>query len=167
MEPIFSNACTQTKQNLLEMTRAVMPGWYKLYCRIFTVIFIIFAAVTAYMGQYVFALIFIVLAVLLFIIYGKKTSSAAMKIWKKNFDLYGKDTETRIFFYEDTIVGKNLQTGSAVKTEYDKIEKIIETPSLYVLVFSKNIAILADKNGFISGGGDFADFIRKKCVNAR
>ena len=168
MEPIFSNACSQTKGNLLEMIKATVPAWYKLYCRIFAVVFVIIAAAVAIKGQYIFTVIFLVLAVIILAIYNRKVSSAAEKLWKKNQDQYGKDVETRIFFYEDSIVGKNLQAGNAVRTEYEKIEKIVETPSLYVLVFCKNIAILVDKKGFISdNGADFASFIRKKCVNAK
>lgn len=168
MEPIFSNACSQTKENLLEMIKATVPAWYKLYCRIFAVLFVVMAAVSIYMKQYIFTYIFFALAVIILAIYNKKISSAAQKTWQKNFDQYKKDVETRIFFYEDSIVGKNLQTGNAVRTEYEKIEKIVETPSLYVLVFLKNIAILVDKNGFISdNGADFAEFIKKKCVNAK
>ena len=119
-------------------------------------------------NQYIFTYIFFALAVIILAIYKKKISSAAKKTWQKNFDQYKKDVETRIFFYEDSIVGKNLQTGNAVRTEYEKIEIIVETPSLYVLVFLKNIAILVDKKGFISdNGADFAEFIKKKCVNAK
>ena len=168
MEPIFSNACSQTKENLLEMIKATVPAWYKLYCRIFAVLFVVMAAVLVFIEQYLFAVIFLVLAAAILAVYNRKISSAAQKTWQKNFDQYGKDVETRIFFYEDSIVGKNLQTGNAVRTEYEKIEKIVETPSLYVLVFLKNIAILVDKNGFISdNGADFAEFIKKKCVNAK
>lgn len=168
MEPIFSNACSQTKENLLEMIKATVPAWYKLYCRIFAVLFVVMAAVLVFIEQYLFAVIFLVLAAAILAVYNRKISSAAQKTWQKNFDQYGKDVETRIFFYKDSIVGKNLQTGNAVRTEYEKIEKIVETPSLYVLVFLKNIAILVDKNGFISdNGADFAEFIKKKCVNAK
>ena len=168
MEPIFSNACSQTKENLLEMIKATVPAWYKLYCRIFAVLFVVMAAVLVFIEQYLFAVIFLVLAAAILAVYNRKISSAAQKTWQKNFDQYKKDVETRIFFYEDSIVGKNLQTGNTVRTEYEKIEKIVETPSLYVLVFLKNIAILVDKNGFISdNGADFAEFIKKKCVNAK
>ena len=168
MEPIFSNACSQTKENLLEMIKATVPAWYKLYCRIFAVLFVVMAAVLVFIEQYLFAVIFLVLAAAILAVYNRKISSAAQKTWQKNFDQYKKDVETRIFFYEDSIVGKNLQTGNAVRTEYEKIEKIVETPSLYVLVFLKNIAILVDKNGFISdNGADFAEFIKKKCVTAK
>ena len=168
MEPIFSNACSQTKENLLEMIKATVPAWYKLYCRIFAVLFVVMAAVLVFIEQYLFAVIFLVLAPAILAVYNRKISSAAHKTWQKNFDQYKKDVETRIFFYEDSIVGKNLQTGNAVRTEYEKIEKIVETPSLYVLVFLKNIAILVDKNGFISdNSADFAEFIKKKCVNAK
>lgn len=168
MEPIFSNACSQTKENLLEMIKATVPAWYKLYCRIFAVLFVVMAAVLVFIEQYLFAVIFLVLAAAILAVYNRKISSAAKKTWQKNFDQYKKDVETRIFFYEDSIVGKNLQTGNAVRTEYEKIEKIVETPSLYVLVFLKNIAILVDKNGFISdNSADFAEFIKKKCVNAK
>ena len=168
MEPIFSNACSQTKENLLEMIKATVPAWYKLYCRIFAVLFVVMAAVLVFIEQYLFAVIFLVLAAAILAVYNRKISSAAQKTWQKNFDQYKKDVETRIFFYEDSIVGKNLQTGNAVRIEYEKIEKIVETPSLYVLVFLKNIAILVDKNGFISdNGADFAEFIKKKCVNAK
>lgn len=168
MEPIFSNACSQTKENLLEMIKATVPAWYKLYCRIFAVLFVVMAAVLVFIEQYLFAVIFLVLAAAILAVYNRKISSAAQKTWQKNFDQYKKDVETRIFFYEDSIVGKNLQTGNAVRTEYEKIEKIVETPSLYVLVFLKNIAILVDKKGFISdNSADFAEFIKKKCVNVK
>ena len=58
MEPIFSNACSQTKENLLEMIKATVPAWYKLYCRIFAVLFVVMAAVSIYMKQYIFTYIY-------------------------------------------------------------------------------------------------------------
>ena len=86
MEPIFSNACSQTKENLLEMIKATVPAWYKLYCRIFAVLFVVMAAVSVYMKQYIFTYIFFALSVIILAIYKKKISSAAQKTWQKNFD---------------------------------------------------------------------------------
>ena len=118
--------------------------------------------------MYMFTALFFALAVILAAVYEAKIRSAAKKSLKRNEELYGRDVETRIFFYEDTIIGKNLQSGTAVRTGYDKVKKIVETPSLYVLILDGNISVLVDKGGFISdNGADFSKFIKKKCVNAK
>ena len=168
MEPLFSNACVQTEQNLLEMTRASVPVWYRLYCRLLSAVMAVCAIVMVFMKMYMFTALFFALAVILAAVYEAKIRSAAKKSLKRNEELYGRDVETRIFFYEDTIIGKNLQSGTAVRTGYDKVKKIVETPSLYVLILDGNISVLVDKGGFISdNGAEFSKFIKEKCVNAK
>lgn len=168
MEPIFSNACVYSQENLGEMTRATMPTWYKVYCFMFAAFFFILAGTAVYIKNYMFAILFVVFTVLLIIIYYTRASVSAKKAYRRNSELFHKEVETRVFFYDDVIIGKNLQAGSAVKTEYSRIKLIKETKNLYVLKIPENMAILVDKNGFISENGDkFLDFIKQKCPAAK
>lgn len=85
MEPIFSNACSQTKENLLEMIKATVPAWYKLYCRIFAVLFVVMAAVLVFIEQYLFAVIFLVLAAAILAVYNRKISSRSSENMAEKF----------------------------------------------------------------------------------
>lgn len=167
MEPIYSNSCKYTMENLMESSVATMPKWYKPYCYAFCAVFLALAVYGFVKGS-LMGILFLIFAAVIMVVYWRKTVASARTVYKHNMEKYGQETETRIFFYDDSIVGKNLQSGSAVTTEYDKVQSIIETKNLFILKMSINMVILVDKNGFIgNNGADFADFIKGKCPNAR
>ncbi len=166
MEPVFSNACRYTKDNLREMAKAALPKWYKVYCAVFTLIFAAFAVNGIFGGRTMMGILFAAFAVLMIIVYLSKTSPE--KAYRQSVEKYGREAEIRLFFYDGFIIGKNLAAGNTVKTEYEKISYIAETENLYVLGLSIGMSIIVDKNGFISNNGaEFSDFIKSKCPGAK
>lgn len=165
MEPIFSNACKYTLDNLMQMSKSALPSWYRGYCGVFSAVFIVLSAYSFYMEDIFKGAVFILFAAALVAVYYAKTTLAAKKHYKSNMELYGEEAETRIFFYDDCIIGKNMNTGKSVKTTYDKIDRIVETKNLYILNMLGNVSILVDKNGFISDNSpEFVEFMRQKCA---
>ena len=168
MEPIFSNACKYTMDVLVESTATSQPKWYKYYCYIFAGIFIILAVFGFTNGSILKGLLFAAFSAVLIFFFKTRQTSNAQAIYKKNMEKYGQETETRIFFYEDSIVGKNLQSDKAVTTTYDQLGLITETEHLYILKMTINVVILVDKNGFISdNGADFIPFLLSKCPDVK
>ena len=49
MEPIFSNACKYTLDNLMQMSKSALPSWYRGYCGVFSAVFIVLSAYSFYM----------------------------------------------------------------------------------------------------------------------
>lgn len=49
MQPIFSNTCKYTLDNLKQVTKADLPMWYKAYCIIFAAVFGVIAIVAFFM----------------------------------------------------------------------------------------------------------------------
>lgn len=168
MEPIFSNSCKYTMQTLIESTNASQPKWYKFYCIGFGILFAALAGFGLFTQSIFKSILFAVFAGILFFMYKNKQVSDAQKIHRRNMEKYGQETETRIFFYEDSIVGKNLQSDKAVTTTYDQIENISETEHLYILKLNIPVVILLDKEGFISSSAsEFVEFIKGKCPTAK
>ena len=167
MEPIFSNSCNYTVANLEEMAKANTPTWYKLYCIIFSILFVVIAIVSFTMKHAGVAVLFFIFAIALFFIFKKSASITAKRTYNQNAQTFDGELQTRIFFYDASIVGKNLKSSGVVNTTYDKISEVIETEHLFIINIEKDLSILVDKSGFLSDNQDnFPAFIKEKCVNA-
>ena len=168
MEPVFSNACKYTLDTLTETERASVSTGYKAYCAISAAVFAALTAFFAYQGQFPAAAVLAVLAILMAAMIFIKASVAAKKSYEASISKYGREYETRLFFYDEKIIGKNIVTGKAFETDYGRIKAVIEAKRLYVLKTDINMSVVADKNGFITdNGSEFIGFLRKKCPLAK
>lgn len=168
MQPIFSNTCKYTLDNLKQVTKADLPMWYKAYCIIFAAVFGVIAIVAFFMTHSPKSAIFLLFSITLLMIYYHKTALTARKHYEQSKALHGDIAVTKLFFYNNSIVGKNMFTGQSFKAEYEKVNKIVETKNLYILRILDDISIVVDKNGFVSDNGSkFPEFIKQKCKNAK
>ena len=69
MQPIFSNTCKYTLDNLKQVTKADLPMWYKAYCIIFAAVFGVIAIVASFMTHSPKSAIFLLFSITLLMIY--------------------------------------------------------------------------------------------------
>lgn len=168
MEPIFSNSCVFSEAVLEEMNKTMMSKAYKIYCTSFMIIFLLASVISFKVRQNVIGVIFIICFLLIFFVFFTKPKIEARKAYANYKKLYGHDVEIRTFFYDDTIVGKNLQSNQSVQVSYSDVTDVYESDNLYVIRLHKNIALTIFKNGFISDDStEFKEFIKSKCSNAK
>lgn len=119
-------------------------------------------------GQNVLGLIFGVCFLLIFLIFFTKPKLEAKKAYANYKKLYGREVETKTFFYDEIVVSKNLQSNQLVQASYTDVTSIEESNNLYVIKFHKNIVLTLDKNRFVSSNlSEFKKFIKEKCYNAK
>ena len=168
MEPIFSNSCVFSKGILEELNKKMMSLGFKIYCIFFMIIFIALSTISFIMEQNVIGVIFAICFILIFVTLLIKPKMVAKRVFLNYNKLYGCEVETRTFFYDEIIIGKNLQTNQSVKASYSDITSIEESKHLYIIKLYKNIALTLSKDGFISdNSSDFIKFIIKKCPQAK
>lgn len=168
MEPIFSNSCAFSREILEELNKKMMSVGFKIYCISFIIIFAVLSTISFIMKQNAIGVIFAVCFILIFATLLAKPKMMAKRLYLNYNKLYECEVETRTFFYDEIIIGKNLQTNQSVKASYSDITSIEESKHLYIIKLYKNIALTLSKNGFISdNSSDFIKFFTKKCPQAK
>ncbi len=115
MELIFSNSCVFSEAVLEEMNKTIISKGYKVYCLSFIIIFLSASVVSFKVGQDVLGLIFGVCFLLIFLIFFTKPKLEAKKAYANYKKLYGREVETKTFFYDEIVVSKNLQSNQLVQ----------------------------------------------------
>ena len=78
----------------------------------------------------------------------------------------GENMKTRIKVFEEGIEHICIQGNDRVEVTFDKIQKVIESRNLFILLLKGNVAIVAEKSKFEKGNPyGFANFIRYKITN--
>lgn len=168
MGPVFSNYCVFSEEILEELNKKMMSNGYKTYCTFFVIFYLLFSAVSFKAGQNVMGVIFAVGFICILVIFFTKSKLIAKRAYSKYIKLYGCEIETRTFFYDEMIIGKNLQSNQSVQASYSDVTEIKESHNLYIIKLHKNIALTLSKNGFISdNASEFIKFIIGKCPNAK
>ncbi len=163
MEPLFTNTCTYTKQNLLEAGRGTSSR--KLPTIRFICLGLLIFLGGLLMANYVFCLLGVLFCVFYPLYSLWAVRFLAANRYQQLQQLYRGEAESVISFYEDQFSVHYLQGGSDVTLSYPQIAKVFETKNLYFLMLSTKIGFLLDKRGFVGTTGDeFGRFIRARAV---
>lgn len=162
MEPLFTNKCTHTKSNLLEIGRGTLGKLQTILLICIGLILILCGLLTA---NYIYCLPGAVLCILypLFLLWAVPHS--VTNRYQQLQQLYHGEVETVISFYEDRLAVHYIQGGSDVTIAYPQIAKVYETKNLFFLMLSTRIGFMLDKHGFEGTTADeFGRFIRARAV---
>ncbi len=169
MEPVFINKFKHTKESFVEMNKK-----YSGFMRIFfgTLFLIVFLALSL-LGYFVlydltYAIIVAVLGVFFAIYPSVRIYILARKRENVLLELYEEIPECDTMFFDEYIMSVNLTNKAEIKLEYNKIKKIKQSKNMYLLILSKSLVIMVNKNGFEKGTcEEFEEFIKCKAVNAK
>ncbi|MEL7609445.1 MAG: YcxB family protein [Bacillota bacterium] len=163
MEPLFTNKCTYTKPNLIEVGRGTSSHKAKTILFIgIGFIFIVFGLLTT---NYIYCLLGTLLCIIypLFLIWAVRYS--ATNRYQQLQQLYHGEAESVTSFYEDRLVVRYIHGGSDVTVAYPQVAKVYETKNLFFLMLSTRIGFMLEKQGFEGTTADeFGEFIRARAV---
>lgn len=161
MEPLFTNKCTHTKSNLLEIGRGTLGKLRTILLICIGLILILCGLLTA---NYIYCLPGAVFCILYPLSLWAVRHSATNR-YQQLQQLYHGEVETVISFYEDRLAVHYIQGGSDVTIAYLQIAKVYETKNLFFLMLSTRIGFILEKQGFEGTTADeFGRFIRAHAV---
>lgn len=160
MEVKFQNKCTYSKDVLLELAKHSRKKSLTVYCIGFIVLFTLLGIIYAFRNPGV-GLIFFAGILILAVILAVSPGRQAKTLYQRNQALYHCEVVTQLYFYEDSFVFRNEQSGGELKLLYSQIKKVKESPRLFLLTLDGGNVIIVDKNGFLSGeAGSFPAFLK-------
>lgn len=159
----FENTCVYTQQHLLEMGRKTTQA-FRLVLLCACLLFLalgIWEAVAGVLWRAIVSFMFVAVWAYLLLV---EPQMNAKRAYKRYWATYHAQVQTRNLFFDDHILGINVQSGGEMRIAYDQIVKIHETKSLYLLMLPKRMLVMVDKNGFQTGdAAAFAPWLRSKC----
>ncbi len=163
MEPLFTNKCAYTKQNLIEVGRTTssrkLPA---IICICIGLLFFLYGLLTVNPIYCLLGCLFCMIYPLL--IFWAVRYSAANR-YQQLRQLYHGEAQSVTSFYEDRLVVRYMQGGSDVTVAYPQIAKVFETKNIFFLMLSTRIGFLLEKQGFEGTTADeFGQFIRVRAV---
>lgn len=163
MEPLFTNKCSYTKQNLIEIGNKTSSR------KFLTIFFICIGLLIFICGMIIGNYTFCLLGALCCIIYPLYSLLAvrysAVRICQQSHQLYSNDVESVSSFYEDHFVVHSIHDNSTNTIAYPQVAKVFETKNLFFLMLSTRIGFMLEKRGFEgTTAEEFGQFIRARAV---
>ncbi len=169
MEPVFVNKFKHTKESYIEMNKKYSGFTRMLFGTLFLLCFLglsLFGYFVLY--DLIYAIAVAVLGVAFAFYPSVRIYIVARKREKILLELYGEIPECDTSFFNEYIMSVNLTSKAELKLDYGKIKKIKQSKNMYLLILSKSLVVMVDKNGFENGTcEEFEEFIKSKAVNAK
>ena len=97
-----------------------------------------------------------------------KAKKTAESTYASNEEQFHCEPQTHIFFYENEMRGRNLQSGVEIQVPYSQVVMVMETKHLFLIRIPEKRMVLVDKGGFQRGNSsEFGAFLREKCTAAK
>lgn len=165
---VYEAKCEYSYEVIKEMTRNTRKISFKIY---YSVIFFVLALIEAlYVIRYKKKYMIIIIGIALIIAAISYVVLPVLNVKKQYIEMLagydGENMKTRIKVFEEGIEHICIQGNDRVEVTFDKIQKVIESRNLFILLLKGNVAIVAEKSKFEKGNPyGFANFIRYKITN--
>ena len=165
MEYYFDNSCLLDQKTLAELARRTVNVWLRVACYLLAVLMLALAAAEITLSHFNFTSgLYIGLSLMILMAAYCSPIWAANRGAKRNFTLYRRAPELRTSFGEEKFHIHNMQSGAEHDLDYSMVRRVVETKNLYILLLEGRMAVLAAKDGFLTGTEeDFRKFILSKC----
>lgn len=163
MEPLFTNKCLYTKQNLIEIGNKTSSR------KLLTISFISLGLLIFICGMIIGSYALCLLGALCCLIYPLYSLWAVRYLvrirYQQSHQLYNSDVESVSSFYEDHFVAHSMQDNATFTIAYPQVAKVFETKNLFFLMLSTRIGFMLEKQGFEgTTAEEFGQFIRARAV---
>ena len=168
MEPLFTNACACSKENLQEAMFALNKR-KKILISLLCMVSIA-GCVYDYLvfNDYLFLMLAFALFVLLIYKYVYQIISRAKVFASRCFLIYHEVPVQTIRFFDDRVEPSSILSKEELSFDYRQIIRVEKSKRLYVLYFSGKVMVILDKSKFENITKDeFERFIQEKAVNAK
>lgn len=161
MEPLFYNKRTMTPEHARMVYHQIAKNYNIMYL-IFEIIYL--GINIYYIVNYEINIIAAFLFISLIIVHVTRPYAYAKRRINEYNSLHNAPEEDELFFYDDYLLSRDINTKSELKIEYDRIIKVKSTKKLYVFhIKDSQTKLITDKNMTAKGTDDnFEDFIKSK-----
>lgn len=161
MEPLFYNKRTMTPEHARMVYHQIAKKHHIMYL-ILEILYLI--TNIYYICYYGLNIILALLFILLVIIHITRPYAYAKRRIREYNALHNATEEDELFFYDDYLLSRDINTKSELKIEYDRIIKVKSTKKLYVFhIKDSQTKLITDKNMTAQGTDEnFENFIKSK-----
>lgn len=143
--PLFTNKCTHTKNNHIEINIRTSLSKSRTIIMICMGLISFSTGLLTKNNSSCMIGFFLCVFPLLLLMMVRHTSSLG---YKQQQQLFNRDVEVITSFYENHFIVHNLTNVSDVKINYQKVARVVETKNLFYLMLSTGIGFMVDKQGF-------------------
>lgn len=164
MEPLFYNKRTMTPEH----ARLVYNQIAKNYNIMYLIFEIIYLGINIYyIVNYEINIIAAFLFISLIIVHVTRPYAYAKRRINEYNSLHNAPEEDEIFFYDNYILSRDINTKSELNIEYNRIKKVTSTKKLYVFhIKDSKTKLITDKNIVPTGTDEnFEEFLKSKISN--
>ncbi|MEN6420246.1 MAG: YcxB family protein [Clostridiaceae bacterium] len=168
MEALLVNRCVFSKENLLEMTKAIRKSSSiaLIVCSIILLVVSMLNFVVK--GNVSTGIVMLVLAVFFGVFDLWLPGYTAKSMYKRYQMIYHKEISSELQFFDDSILSLGEQAKAESRMSYAKVTRVISTKCLYVIRLNAQLVLLVDKNGFEKGDcAGFETLIKQKATKAK
>lgn len=162
----FSVTSEYNKKNLLEMQKVIHKRTARL-CFILSFASIGLLAI----GMLISSSLLIFIGVFWWLFFMGMRHHAARKSTKQKLKSdqtkYGGPVKTTVKFYNTMLTAKNEATGKEQRAQYEEVERLMMTDSLYIIGLAEKVTLMVDRKN-ISGEDDAElwELLQDKCTAA-
>lgn len=168
MEPLFTNACAQSKENLQEALFALYRRKKILISLFF--LFNIAGLVYYYIIWYDYLFLILAFAMLAVILYRYvfQVINKAKVTAERCILLFHEVPVQTVRFFDDHLEPVSIMWKEELSFEYSQLIRVEKSKRLYVLYFNGKMMVILDKTKFENITlEEFERFIRERAINAK
>ena len=169
MEALFINKFKHTKESYIEMNMK-----YSQFSRMFFgfLFFALFGFLSLFGYFVLYNLVYTAVLAVFAIVFSFyptiRIYFLARKREKVLLEMYDAIPENIVMFFDENIMTKSLTNNAEQNLAYTKIKKVKQSRNMYLLILSKGVVLMVNKDGFEKGTSEeFEKFITEKAVNAK
>jgi len=168
MEPIFTNACAYSRENLqeamfaLNRRKKILVSLWFLFC----IAGFIYYYIVLY--DYLFIIMALAMLALLLYKYVYQILNKAKVMAERCIVICHEVPVQTVRFFEDHVEPVSIMSKDELSLNYDQLIRVEKSRRLYVLYFNGKIMIILDKSKFENKTlEEFEHFIKEKAVKAK
>ncbi len=168
MEALLVNRCVFTKENLLEMTKAIRKSSSIALIVCSVILFAVSILNFTVKANVTTGVVMLVLAIFFGLFDLWLPGYTAKSMYKRYQMIYHKEISSELQFFDDSILSLGEQAKAESRMSYGKVTRVLRTKSLYIIRLSAQLVLLVDKNGFTKGDcTGFETLMKQKATKAK
>ncbi len=168
MEALLVNRCVFSKENLLEMTKAIRKSSSIALIVCSVILFAVSILNFTVKANVTTGFVMLVLAVFFGVFDLWLPGYTANSMYKRYQMIYHKEISSELQFFDDSILSLGEQAKAESRMSYVKVTRVLRTKNLYVIRLSAQLVLLVDKNGFTKGDcAGFEALMKQKATKAK
>ncbi len=168
MEALLVNRCVFSKENLLEMTKAIRKSSSIALIVCSVILFAVSILNFTVKANVTTGFVMLVLAVFFGVFDLWLPGYTANSMYKRYQMIYHKEISSELQFFDDSILSLGEQAKAESRMSYVKVTRVLRTKNLYIIRLSAQLVLLVDKNGFTKGDcAGFEALMKQKATKAK